>query len=390
MKKSIGILYEAKFVESSFETGCGGSETWVIQISKKFVENGYHVIVFNHENNWTITKNGVEYRPISTLFKYTCETHHFDYFIFTRNVGQEYYDIIVNNNCADKIYVQSHDMHIWADGLYNKKLDWNVDAERFSKINKFIALTDFHKEELHNLNNIPYAMISVIGNGLDSEIYDNVYNNYEHSPKDTDPFMVPDSNCTIFWTSAFGRGGDILVEDIFPLVKEQCPNAKINICGYSDGVPEHIKNTEGVNFLGTLSKEDYYKVFFDSDVWFLPCVVVEDFGICAAEALMCHCDVVSPFLHGMKDVLYPYTNTAMERNFGDATTDTYHYGTYHIDKDTDEYKKACMEAASWILWSFGKYRSLEHFRWKESARRFIINTYTWQSVVDKWKNLFNE
>ena len=105
---------------------------------------------------------------------------------------------------------------------------------------------------------------------------------------------------------------------------------------------------------------------------------------------MCHCDVVSPFLHGMKNVLYPYTNIAMERNFGDAITDTYHYGTYHINKDTDEYKKACMEAASWILWSFGKYRSLEHFRWKESARRFIINTYTWQSVVDKWKNLFNE
>ena len=40
MKKVIGILYNSNFNESSFETGCGGSETWVIQISKEFIKRG--------------------------------------------------------------------------------------------------------------------------------------------------------------------------------------------------------------------------------------------------------------------------------------------------------------------------------------------------------------
>ena len=64
MKKTIGILYNANFNESSFETGCGGSDTWVIQISKEFVRHGYHVIVFSQYEDWYIYNSGVEYVPL--------------------------------------------------------------------------------------------------------------------------------------------------------------------------------------------------------------------------------------------------------------------------------------------------------------------------------------
>ena len=386
MKKTIGILYESKFSESSFETGCGGSETWAIQLSKTFVKNGYHVIIFNANDEWNLTQSLVEYRPLS-LFAYTCTHQHFDYFIFTRNIGQ-FYNILVENNCADHIYVQSHDMFIWCDGLYNHKYDWNKDRERFNKIEKFIALTEFHKEELHQHNNIPYEMISIIGNGLDSDVYNKVFEEYGKFTMNTQ--LKIDSNHIIFWTSAFGRGGDILVEDVFPLVKSQCEDAQVYICGYADLVPESIKNTEGVKFLGTVSKEEYYKIFFDADCWFLPCVVVEDFGICAAEALMCYCDIISTFEHGMKDVLYPFTGLKMNYEFGKATTDKYHYGTYDIDKTSLEYKKACNEAASMILESFRTHKTPEKKTFKEIARKTVLYIHTWQNVVDKWIALFNE
>ena len=69
MKKTIGILYEANFYESSFETVCGGSETWVIQISKQFEREGFHVFVFSDIDFWQLSPNGIEYVPLS-MFDY--------------------------------------------------------------------------------------------------------------------------------------------------------------------------------------------------------------------------------------------------------------------------------------------------------------------------------
>jgi hypothetical protein len=51
MKKVIGILYDSNFNENSFYTGCGGSETCAIQISKEFVSRGYYVIIFSIYEN---------------------------------------------------------------------------------------------------------------------------------------------------------------------------------------------------------------------------------------------------------------------------------------------------------------------------------------------------
>ena len=382
MKKTIGILYEANFYESSFETGCGGSETWVIQIAKQFEKEGFHVFVFSDIDFWQLSPNGIEYVPLS-MFDYKLTHQHFNYFIFTRNIGK-YYDKLVESGCADKIYVQSHDMFIWKDGIYNQQFNYELDNERFSKINKFIALTNFHKEELHNLNKIPYEKIEVIGNGLDSDVYDNIMKYYEEPNYEENEFFK------IFWTSAWGRGGDILVEDIMPLVHKELPFAKVYICGYSDGVPEYIKNLDYVEFLGTLSKEDYYKKFLECHVWFLPCVVVEDFGICAAEACMCNCDIISPYKHGMADVLYPFTGAKMIRSFGKAITDRYHYGTYNIDKTTDNYKRACMEAASLIIERCQFYGNGKSKADREVKKKFVLETYTWEKVVKLWKYIFNE
>ena len=371
MRKVIGIYYNAEFTEKSFETGCGGSDTWVIQIAKEFTRQNYHVIVFCDCKDWVITTNGVEYVPIE-YFERRCEYQHFDYFILTRLINEHIYNTVVETGCKN-IYIQSHDMFIWHNELYDECYIYNPEKYPYLK---YIALTDFHKWELNEYNKIPYGKIEVIGNGIDSDIFDNV-----------DEFNPIKDNSILFPT-VYSRGGGILVENILPKVIKSIPDFKVNLCGYSQNFPEHVRNNPNVNILGMLSKKDYYKEFMKHKVWFLPCVVPEDFGLCACEAAMCGCEIVSPFEHGMKDVCYPFVNLAMKNKFKVKDTGWYHYSRYELDMDEKTFENTCQEAADMIIDSINNYYFPNRVRLRESFKNFIIKTHTWKNVVDKWKKLF--
>ena len=378
MKKVLGIYYNSKFSEESFVTGCGGSETWAIQISKEFIRHGYHVIVFSQYKNWFIYNSGVEYVPLS-LFESRIQYQHFYAFIFVRSLDN-FYDTFIKYNDCENIYIQSHDMFIWRDGIYNERFDYNdinaINKNRFDKVKKYIALTEFHKWELMTYNYIPEDKIEVIGNGLDSDIFDKI---------DKEEF---ERDHSILWTSAFGRGGDILVNDIMPLVKRTIPDFEVHICGYSDGVPENIKLNPSVKFLGTLSKEDYYREFKKHRCWFLPCVVVEDFGICAGEAAMCDCEIISPFKHGMKDVCRPFESLKMKSEFKIIETNDYHYGTYKLNMTEEEYLNVCREAAYKIINCIHNYNDENRKKIRKICKDFIMKEHTWNNVVKKWENMF--
>ena len=373
MKKVIGIYYNANFSEKSFEIGCGGSETWVIQISKEFIKHGYHVIVFSQYNDWYIFNSGVEYVPLF-LYESRIQYQNFDYFIFVRSLDDAYDMFVKYNNC-ENIYIQSHDMFIWRNGIYNEKFNYKIN-NRFDKIKKFIALTEFHKLELMTYNNIPEDKIEIIGNGLDSDIFNKVDN--EEIKKDH----------SILWTTTFGRGGDILVNGVMPLVLKSIPDFEVHICGYNDMVPNDIKLNPHVKFLGTLSKEDYYREFKKHCCWFLPCVVVEDFGICAGEAAMCDCDIISPFKHGMKDVCWAFESLKMKSEFKVIESNNYHYSTYQLDMTDEEYSNVCYEAAFKIINSIKFYDNEYRKKIRKICKDFIMKEHTWNNVVNKWETLF--
>ena len=377
MKKVIGVLYDANFNEESFETGCGGSETWAIQISKEFTRKGYHVIIFSRYEDWYIYKSGVEYVPID-FFEERIKYQYFNAFIFVRSLD-EFYDTFVKNNNCENIYIQSHDQFIWMNGIYNERLDFEDDnvVNRFNKVKKFVALTDFNKWELMTYNHIPEDKIAVIGNGLDSDIF----NEINKTPK-------PKIDHSILWTSAFGRGGDILVHGILPIVKKTFPDFKVYICGYGDDVPDNVKDNPDVIFLGTLTKEEYYKEFRKHACWFLPCVVVEDFGICAGEAAMCECDIISPFKHGMKDVCWAMTSLKMENEFKIVESDGYHFGTYELNMSDEELNNTFKEAAYKIIDSIGNYYNKDRIRLRNVCKDFIMKEHTWNNVTNKWIGLF--
>ena len=113
MKKVIGIIndLQVEFDESSVEKGCGGSETWVIEIAKEFVKQGYYVYVFSTNPCWHMSSGGVEYSPITNL-DYILSFQHIDYFLVSRFISDYTLQILKNNSerLNNNIYPIVHDV----------------------------------------------------------------------------------------------------------------------------------------------------------------------------------------------------------------------------------------------------------------------------------------
>lgn len=380
MKKNIGIIYDTKFNENDINGACGGSETWIIQISKEFVRQGYNVVIFR-PGDWVLSPNNVEYVPFN-LFEYKIQTQQFECIIFSRNIDDRYFKIL-ESKCTKNIYIQAHEIYIWKNGIYNEKFDYNIDGEKYN-IKKYIALSDFHKQALNYYCNIPLDKIEIIGNAVDTDVfyeidkrYGNVNYNIEHS---------------ILWSSCFGRGCDILIDDVLPIVKKDIPDIKVKICGYVDVIPDKYRNHKDIEIIGfNLSKENYYKELRKCSCWFYPCVTAETFNISALDAAVNNCDIISPMIHGMETTFKPFLPLSMSHKFGTGETlnKNYDWGTYNTDKSSEEYKQACKEAAELIVDSMNNYFDYKHYQIRVSLKNYILQEHTWENVVKKWKNMLN-
>ena len=384
MKKIIGILSTPHFEESDINGACGGSETWAIRLSQEFERSGCHVIIFREGEDYTYSPTGVEYVPLEFM-DFKLQTQHFDTFIFSRNIDFEIYDKIIKYECADKIYVQAHEIYVWKNGIYNERFDYENDFAHVSKIEKFIALSDFHKSALTYYCGIPADKISIIGNGCDTDVFWDNYN---------DEYALNDckDRGSIIWSSCFGRGADILIDDILPIIHRKWPQFKVKICGYVDVVPDKYKNRPDVELIGfNLTKKQYYDALCGTCCWFYPCVTGETFNISALDAVINNLDVVSPMLHGMEHTFGPFRVFGMQNKFGSGETKdkNYDWGSYQTDKNSDEYKRACQEAADMIIDFVTNYEKPERVKIRTALKNYILENYTWAHVVEKWKKELN-
>lgn len=390
MKKIIGIIYDEKFDECMIDGACGGSETWAIQIAKYFVRAGYAVVMFR-PGSWTISNSFVEYSS-QQLFKHKIETTKFEAIIFSRNIDKTRYNNILESGCTKNIYVQAHETFIWENGIYEDKFEYYDEngEERYPEIKKFIALSKFHKNALHSISNIPLDRIEIIGNGCNIDLFENF--DKEHGDVNSN------IENAILWSSCIPRGADILVDDILPLIKEEIPEFKVKICGYQNGdniVPKRFLDRDDVELLGfDLTKEQYYSELRKTGVWFYPCIVAETFNIACLDAVINNCDIVSPMLHGVEHVLGPFKSFSMTYLFGTGETKDNDYAwifkPYIVDKESDEYKKACQQAANMIVKSIKNYYDCTNIQIRKALKSYILETHTWELVVDKWKILFEK
>ena len=267
-----------------FGDALGGSETWLIQISKEFSKTckvdvycvcdaGFKIdnLSFMHQQEFLTTKEKYDFVILNRFFS-------------KDNVN--YIKFIRDHQIAKHVYIQIHDLSF----LYNNHMmEIGTDVNKLYLNTDFVTivtLNEWHRNNLlaqyKTLSNTPIC----IPNGLDLSLFKENKNKRDNR---------------ILWSSCEERGLDFLVNDIYPLVKKQIPDFGIDIAGYND---LHIKsNDEDVKILGKLTKEQLYKEQSKHKVWFYPGTFAETFCITMLENVMNGCQIVSPLTYGMEPTI---------------------------------------------------------------------------------------
>ena len=360
MKKIIGIVnpVQVAFDEKSLETGCGGSETWAIEICKSFAKKeNTHVICFCYCSKWHFTKEGVEYVPYK-LFEQRCNTQHFDFMIISRTIDNAL-DIIKKTDCCHNIYMMLHDIILWEKaGIeptdYAKH--WINNTWRLNNVKKLLVLSDWHKLYVANNQHFPIDMMVNTANGLDIELIKECTNE------------VTEKDNSMLWSPRYERNFDLLVDKIAPLVIKEIPDFKVYACGYEDDLEKKYKDALSKDFvvnLGKLSKKDLYTEMSKHKCLFYPVIFPETFCISILEALMCGNMLVIANRYGPSTTLFPYKY-------------------FFFGENVDFYKDdiACEAAAQQIVKYIKEYDKPIYKSFLKSMQQYVAMNYNWDKITD--------
>jgi hypothetical protein len=177
----------------NLETGIGGSETAVIQLSKYWTKQGYNVTVYCNCDNIGMY-NGVNY----LYYKDFNVAQKFDILIVWRCI--DFLDIACINN-ARKCFLDLHDV----------VKPETITPRVLSNVNKICVKSSFHASML---GFIPMNKVAIIPNG--------------GAVKYEDDEIKKDPNYIIY-SSSYDRGLAYMLKWGWPVIKKSCPNAYLKI-----------------------------------------------------------------------------------------------------------------------------------------------------------------
>lgn len=273
----------------------GGSETWLMQITEELSKNN-NVEVFC-ETKKEFTLNNTKYIPLYDIINYLYnQENKYDFVILNRVIarnGLNFISLIKRYHITDCIFLQLHDLSLLIeDNLVkindNDTLIKNLVTDPIIK--GIVTLNEFHGYNLYYQYNILKDKIRFIPNGVDLSLFK------KQTPKNRDN--------RILWSSCSERGLDILINDIYPIVKQHIPDFGIDIAGYN--LPNDISNiiqNRDIKILGGLSKRELYDEMSKHKVWFYPGTFAETFCITMLEHILNGVTPVTPFTYGMGAVM---------------------------------------------------------------------------------------
>ncbi|MFW6135036.1 MAG: glycosyltransferase [Elusimicrobiota bacterium] len=335
-KKNEIAIYCPKTVEewappSIDKGGIGGSETAVIELSKRLAKLGWKVTVFN----WCSTMAG-EYDGV--IYKNFWEINwkdHFNILILWR-----YPDILDADIKADFIGIDMHDV-----GDPNDFIE-----RRLNKIDKIFVKTKAHRTLYPE---IPDEKFAIINNGIDLERF-----NQE----------VKRNPYKLVYSSTVDRGLGVLM-DLFPRIKKEIPEAELHLyygfktfealekdnpaqMRFFRSLKEKIENTEGVVNHGRLGQRELAKEFLSAGIWVYPTAFYEISCITAMEAQAGGCIPVTSYYAALKETVI---NGIMIEGENDSKKyqDKWVEAVVNILKNPEnykEYRRKTIEEAKQFSW----------------------------------------
>ncbi|KMY68985.1 hypothetical protein AAU61_05385 [Desulfocarbo indianensis] len=260
---------EAFHGASPEERALGGSETALVQVARALAQRGHRVQVFCRCPKPGIY-HAVRYRDRKDL---------------VRAAGEERFDALVVSRffAALDLPLQAGLKVLWNHDVLDKPREL---AQRLEGLDLALVLSCFQAQGYAERLPACAGKLAITRNGLDLELIAETIRGVERQPD------------LVTYVSRPERGLKLLLEKIWPRLKEARPELRLAVCGYQVAdtalhpalrreyvdIERLLKQSPGVEVLGGLAKKAYYRHLASCGALLYPCVFPEISCIAALEA----------------------------------------------------------------------------------------------------------
>lgn len=275
---TLGLTYDGSTLN---KRGLGGSESAVIRITKELAKIGFDVTVFNDcttDDSNPGRYDGVNYCPVEEA-KLGAP---FDVVIVSRSVRPYLENWKVCVTARHKV-LWMHDTFCEGDNEIESLILQN-------RLDEIFTLSDWHTG---------YVTHAAHGRRRNYDILKNHIFMTRNGIGNMNPGWIDvrekDPNLFVF-NSAYNKGMPQLVNDVWPLVKQSIPQAKLKVIGgyykFSDKVDQQgqdwqklVAQNPHIDFTGIISQQEISDILRKASFMIYPAAFPETYGISVLEAL---------------------------------------------------------------------------------------------------------
>lgn len=340
---------EAFHGASPEERALGGSETALVQVARAFAQRGHKVQVFCRCPEPGMYQC-VRYRDRKEL---------------VHAASEERFDLLVVSRffAALDLPLQSGLKILWNHDILDKPSEMKARLDLFDLA---LVLSRFQAEDY--ISRLPdcAAKLAVTRNGLDLELIARSTRGVERVPG------------LVTYVSRPERGLKLLLKYIWPRLKEAEPDLRLALCGYQvkdtklhasiekeyAEIDELISHSKGVEVMGGLAKETYYRHLASCQALLYPCTFPEISCIAALEAQAVGTPIITSNSYALKETIYAPEFLVPGR------------------PGSKEYVEAYVKQAFRII-SAPERAGL----WAQKAREEVWQRHDWALIAAEWEEL---
>lgn len=272
------------------KNGIGGSELMAIEMSKRLASQGHKVRVYSGcGSSGEGIYDGVEYRTVDKFQDLTC-----DVLIVSRRTDM----------LGDQYNIEAKLKLLWVHDVYAIA----ATNELLLKADKILALSEWHKQNLIQVHNLHPDHIIVTRNGIDLNRFKNK--------------NITRNNLKCINASSPDRSWPILLDKIWPRIKEKVPHAELHLYygfknweyaaqfdkGQADLIvylKNKIKEMEplGVVYHDRINQDELAKEFLSAGALLHSTWFTETFGITFANAQAAGMKTVTSSIAALNEVV---------------------------------------------------------------------------------------
>lgn len=292
---TLGLSYDGSTLS---KRGLGGSESAVILISKELAKLGLNVAVFNDctsDDSKPGIYEGVKFLPLSEVEN----DYSFDVMIASRSVAafapvemKDRFKTFTGLPDFTKIQANSTFKTLWMHDTFCDGDDLIEDFIRQGRINEIFTLSDWHTGYVTHCDHGKRRNFDILKNHIFQ-----TRNGIGAIPKGWIDVKKKDPDLFVF-NASVTKGMVPLVENIWPRVKAQIPQAKLKVIGgyyrFREGsAPDDqekqwrqmVANHPEIEFTGIISQGEISDILTQASYMIYPAGFPETFGISTLEAL---------------------------------------------------------------------------------------------------------